>query len=1020
MSRVICIAGLAVLLALIIGLSVGLTRRNNSSSASSSSAQNAQGHPDLRGKWPFELSDIPKDERVTYGQLDNGLRYMLLPNDELPGRLSVRMHVDVGSIQEDDDQKGVAHMLEHLVFTGTENYPELPELDYTVQRLGAHNNAYTSFDETVYDVDLPNTDEETVNTIFGILRDMADRALLTEEKLEVERGVVLSEERSGDSVEWQIILDQLKFLLPDHRLTQRIPIGERDVIKSVPRQRIKDFYDEFYVPEHMTIVVVGDMMTFEMQKLVQDYFGDMEQPEAVGEKYPEMGSIPKGHGFRVSAMSEKEVVDDDLWLTTIKPWEVKVESRAFRTEHLPLALANFIMGDRFDILSRMEGTPIKGGYAGRDNFMHYLDWGDIVLVAKHGRWEEAVSILEQETRRAVEHGFTKFEERNVKARILSYYEDMVLMKDSRESSSLSWDLINTINGLGVFATPETDLEVLQESLQEITLDVMNREFRDYWSTKDLTLFLTTKEEVNEEMEVTLKQLYLDSQKVKVGPPPEREQVVWGYTDFGSAGTVVRDTMIEDLQIRQLTLSNNIRVNMKYTDFDSEYLYVVARFGTGKLEMPPRPWFDQFAEYVMDYGGLGKHSYEEVDKIFADNSVWVGFWVNGDDFDVSTEIIADDLLPALQLMVASIMDPGYREEAVREYKNDISADMNRLRHRLGGAMLFVEEYLWGNDPRFGVPTEEELLAFAADDVKAWLDEHLSSSYIELSLVGDFNLDDAVPDILSTFGAIPERDAAPLVVGEEERVITLPSTPTHQTFTYENSQIDKASSVVAFPIPHIEQDMSVNRRMQILADVLSNRLYDRIREELGDSYSPYAVEEASQVFHRGVIYAESEGESSVTKKTSEHIIEIAQFIASTLDDDEFLRAMKLKETDLADSLLDNSHWLYRVVWDCHEKPFKLDWARERDADYASITLEEIRSLAAQYLIPSNALRIDVMPEGAADNGTEGEGMDDGTGVRRLLPSHRATGLGAEDVKRKQGRKERMKAKHRRAREVAAVLS
>lgn len=162
MSRVICIAGLAVLLALIIGLSVGLTRRNNSSSASSSSAQNAQGHPDLRGKWPFELSDIPKDERVTYGQLDNGLRYMLLPNDELPGRLSVRMHVDVGSIQEDDDQKGVAHMLEHLVFTGTENYPELPELDYTVQRLGAHNNAYTSFDETVYDVDLPNTDEETV------------------------------------------------------------------------------------------------------------------------------------------------------------------------------------------------------------------------------------------------------------------------------------------------------------------------------------------------------------------------------------------------------------------------------------------------------------------------------------------------------------------------------------------------------------------------------------------------------------------------------------------------------------------------------------------------------------------------------------------------------------------------------------------------------------------------------------------------------------------------------------------
>jgi len=908
-------------------------------------------------------------------------------------------------------------MLEHLVFTGTANFPELPELDYTVQRLGAHSNAHTNFDETVYNVDLPNTDDETVQTIFAVLRDMADGALLTDEKVEIERGIVLSEDRSGDSVEWQIILDQLEFLLPDHRLSQRIPMGDRDVIQTVPRQRIKDYYDQFYVPQHITLVVVGDMMAFDMQNLVQDYFGDMERPEVVGQKYPPMGTIPKGHGFRVAAMSEGEVVDDDLWLTHIKPWKIEVDSIAYRTKHLPLILANYMIGDRFDTLSRQEGTPIKYGYAGRDNFVHYLDWGDIVVVAKHGRWEEAVSILEQETRRAVEYGFTKFELRDVKARIVSYYEDRVLAQDSRESSSLSWRLTNTINGLGIFATPETDLDVLMEILEtSINLDVINKTFRDYWSTKDLTLFLTTKEEVNEETEAKLKNLYLESQKVKIDPPEEREQIMWGYTDFGPSGTVVSDAMIDDLQIRQLTLSNAIRVNMKYTDFDAGYLYVVARFGTGRLEQPPRPWFDTFTEYVMDYGGLGKHSYDEVDKIFADNSVWVGFWVNADDFDVSTEIVADDLLPALQLMVATIMDPGYREEAVREYKADISADMNRLRHRLGGAMQYVKEWLWGNDPRFGVPTEDELMAFTSDDVRSWLEDHLSTSSIELSLVGDFDMDAAIPDILSTFGALPQRDAAPAMVGEEARTITLPTTPAHQTFTYENTQIDQASAVVAFPIPHIEQDRSVNRRIQILADVLSNRLFDRIREELGESYSPWAQEEASMVFRRGIIYSESEGESSVTKKTSKHMIEIAQFIASTLSDDEVLRAMKLKETDLADSLLDNSHWLYRVVWQCQEKPYVLDWARERDADFASITLEEIRSLAAQFLVPSNALRIDVMPEGGAGGGEESRGNE---GARRLLPRHRARrGLAAKNAKRN-GRKERMKAKHRQEREAAGAL-
>uniref|UniRef100_A0A7S0FNT2 Peptidase M16 N-terminal domain-containing protein n=1 Tax=Minutocellus polymorphus TaxID=265543 RepID=A0A7S0FNT2_9STRA len=1016
--RAVVLIGVACLLALIIGLSVGLTRKN-SSSASNSSALNSQGHPDLRGKWPHELSDIPHDDSVTYGQLDNGLRYILMPNGELPGRLSVRMHIDAGSIQEDDDQKGIAHMLEHLVFTGTKNFPELSELEYAFQRLGAHSNAYTSFDETVYNVDLPDTDAETTDQIFRIFRDFADGALLTEEKVEIERGIVLAEDRSSDSVEWQIFLDQMEYLLPDHRLADRIPIGEREAIKTVPRQRIKDYYDQFYVPEHTTMIVVGDMMTFEMQKLIKDSFDDMEQPEVVGEKYPEMGTIPKGHGFQVKAFSEKEVVDDDLWLTAIKPWEVEVDSKAYRAKHLPLILANFIIGDRFDVLSRMEGTPIKSGYAGRDNMFNYLDWGDIVLIAKHGRWEEAVSILEQETRRAVEHGFTKFEMRDVKARILSFYEDMVLMKDSRESSALSWDLIDTINSLFVFATPETDLQVLEEGLAQISLDDINKEFQDYWSTKDLTLFLTTKEEVDEDTEEALKRLYLESQEVKVDPPKEREQIVWAYTDFGPSGTVVSDTMIEDLDIRQLTLSNNIRVNMKYTDFDAGYVHLVARFGTGKLEQPPRPWFDKFTEFVMDYGGLGEHSYDDVDKVFADNSVWVGFWVNGDDFDVSTEVIADDLLPALQLMAASITDPGYRDEAVREYKADISADMNRLRHRLEGALEFVEEYLWGNDPRFGVPTEEELTGFTSDDVREWLEDHLASSFIELSLVGDFDLDDALPDILRTFGALPERDAAPIDVGEEAREISLPSTPSHETFTYE-SQIDQASAIAAFPIPHIEMDMSQNRRIQILTNVLSNRLFDRIREELGESYSPYAVEEASTVWRRGVIYSESEGESSVTKKTSKHMIEIAQFIASTLSDDEFVRAMKLKETNLADSLLDNSYWLYNVMWDSHQNPHKLDWARERDADYASISLEEIRSLAAQFLVQSNALRIDVMPEGTGgeETGEAETGDGDADGTRRLLPRHRRRQLDTNDTKQRGGTA-KMKAKLHKGRKANFAL-
>lgn len=333
------------------------------------------------------------------------------------------------------------------------------------------------------------------------------------------------------------------------------------------------------------------------------------------------------------------------------------------------------------------------------------------------------------------------------------------------------------------------------------------------------------------------------------------------------------------------------------------------------------------------------------------------------------------------MAANIINPGYRSDGVQAYHREIPSFMNYLKHTLGGAIAYVEEWLWGKDGRFLLPTsKEELLSYRASDVKAWIHPQLTSDYLELSLVGDFNPDAALPLILNTFGALPERDALAREVADEVRAIDFPPAPSHRTFTY-TSKVDKAAAIVAYKIPPIKEDIRLYRRINLLTNILSNRLFDTIRKELGESYTPFADADASSSFHHGYIWAESDHpEPDNTGKNSILIVDIAESLSASMTEDEFIRAKKPLQSDLEESLRNNRYWLFNVMWESQQKPWKLDWSRERDADFDSITLDELKILAAQYLVPSNAVRIEVLPvtEDVGDEEDDGSARD----LRQIL--------------------------------------
>jgi zinc protease len=222
-----------------------------------------------------------------------------------------------------------------------------------------------------------------------------------------------------------------------------------------------------------------------------------------------------------------------------------------------------------------------------------------------------VPLLEQEFRRAIEHGFMDTELAEAKANILNAYQEAVKRKESRRSETLATAIASSINDATVFSTPETDLELATAALEKISVESVHSAFKQFWKAAGYHLVLSTKSEPEGALG-ELASRYEDSKSVEVAPPAEREAIPFAYTDFGKAGKVATTVKIEDLDATQITLSNNIRVNLKQTDFEKNRIRIFARIGSGQLSQPKdKPLLDAFASAVYDGGGLGKHSNDEL-------------------------------------------------------------------------------------------------------------------------------------------------------------------------------------------------------------------------------------------------------------------------------------------------------------------------------------------------------------------------------------------------------------------------
>ena len=916
-----------------------------------------------RAPWPHETGDIPAHERATFGSLENGLRYVILPNSEPPKRVSMRLHIDAGSLYEADDQQGVAHFLEHMVFNGSRNFPDPKQLIPQMERLGiafgAHANAYTSFDETVYMLDLPNLAEPTLKLAFTVMGDFAGGALLKGEEIDKERGVILSEKNSRDSVQSRLMEQQFEFLIPDSLITRRFPIGIEEVIKKASRERFTDFYDDYYVPRKMTFIVAGDIEVAEMEKRIKDIFNEMKNAEQPAPE-PDLGEVPTDTGFRAAVFSDAEVATDDLSLLQINPAEVKSDSVAVRLEKLPLSVAHGILGRRFSILAKKENSPIQIGRASKGVWFQAMEFASIDVTPAEGRWQDAVPVLEQEFRRALEYGFTQSEFDEIKANLLNAYEQAVQREATLQSPELAMSVVSGINSLTSFSSPAENLRIMKLGLDKLSPEDCHDAFQEFWNTPDLTLVLTTAEE-KEDTQKKLLALYEDSKSEPVEALIEETKVEFAYSDFGTPGTILSEKRIEELDITQLVLSNQVRVNYKRTEFAKNSISLLARFGSGQQTLPKdKPGLSQLAGALLNAGGLGKHSEDDLRRILAGVNVGARFGIAETGLTLSGVTTPEDLERQLQLMCAYLTDPGYREEAMRQFQKALPDFYDQLKHDMSGAQAQMTQWLYNNDPRFTIPSLEAALSYTEQDVKDWVSPQLEKDYLELSIVGDLDPTELKQLLATTFGALPTRAETPSHY-PEALALQFPKTPQQKLFTYE-SKIPRAAAMVLWKTQGMGDDITKARRFNIIADILGNRMREKIREELGATYSPQAASQPSEAFPDfGYLF----GFSVAKPKDLATINTITLELGDTLGkegatEDELERALNPVLSQLQQSERDNGYWLNTVMSRSQAEPKRTKWAIERNDDYESINLKEINELAAKHLKSEQAIQVEMKPE------------------------------------------------------------
>ena len=784
---------------------------------------------------------IPMDPNVRYGKLDNGMTYYIRHNEKPDNRADFYIAQKVGSVLEEENQRGLAHFLEHMAFNGTTNLPGMTLRNYLQSRgikFGENLNAGTGIDQTIYMVtNVPTDLPGLVDTCLLILHDWSSFIALEEEEIDNERGVILEEERTTGGANRRVMEKVLPIMYPGSPYGERLPIGTKEVIANFTYQDIRDYYHKWYRPDLQGLIIVGDVDVDAIEARIKEMFADIPAPVNPAERTQFM--IEDNEEPIVAIASDPELTSYQVMMfhkQDVTPDSLKNDVSYWLSQYV-ISLVTSMQNDRLQELTQKSNPPFVYGYSYYDDY--YVAptkdaWTSVVIPKDAEGIEEAIAAMVAETKRMQQYGFTASEYERAKADFMKNIESAYNERNNTENSKYVNACLDHFISNEPMMDIETEYMLYQQIIPSLPLEAINSIVKEIIPQNNFVMTLLAPEKEGEVLPTEEELLAMYNNAMAVEVEPYVEEVFDGpiVAELPKPGKIKNEVVDEVFGTTEWTLSNGMKVIYKQTTFKDDEIRMSA-YSEGGLSALPQddPYTLQVLPEIITLGGVGEFSAIDLPKVLAGKKVSVYPQINTYSEGMTGFSSPKDLETMMQLIYLYFTAPRADEEA---FASEMQRTKAMLKNMELNPMITLSDSLnkvmYNNHPLAKRMTIEDYdNVDYAKAMEMYKDRFSDPNNFTFTFVGNIDVE--------TFKPLVEQYLASLKKNrrkESWKNVGLELTNEDYVTHYQKEMKDPKTSVYMIYNGDMEYNLYNQVYMSVLSDVLDIVYTKTIREEQGGTY------------------------------------------------------------------------------------------------------------------------------------------------------------------------------------------
>ncbi len=906
---------------------------------------------------------LPTDERLVTGTLPNGLSYIVVKHAYPPGRAAMWIHVSTGSLNEKDSQRGIAHYLEHMAFNGSENFPPGSVVDFFQSmglRFGQDQNAFTSFDQTTYQLAFPDVKPETLEKGMRFFSDVGGKLLLKPEEIDKERQVILEEKRTRAGGRQRIQDYVLEHLVPGSLIGQRLPIGIDATLLNVKRADFVDYYDRYYVPSNMTVMVVADTDTKLVIDQITKTFGGGEKKPKPMDQDPRVTS---SEGVRAVVASDKELTQASIEMMRVWPKQPPTTTVGDMRRDLVQQMGTMAFNRRIGAKLDKGGTAYLSARASGAQLFNTAFTTSMDCDGEASKWKEMIAEAASDLQRARLHGFTQREIDDIKREMVSQAERGV----SQESTMLAARILQSMNGSiaqgDTLTSAKQELELLNKLLPTIGKEEIGTLFAQHFDMSSVVFVAEFPSEMAGGVPSESDVIAEGKKALEAKPSAEAEESrpTALLSKVPTPGTIAEESEHAATKVTSGWLDNGVRFHYRFMDYSKDSASITISMAGGSIaETPANRGIAELAGLAWAKPATSTLTSTNIRDIMNGKKARAGGGVGLDTMTVSASGSPTDMEPAMQQAYLMLTDPVVEKSAFDQWKIRQLRGVEERKKVIDGVFFEVlaSTIYPETEVRTRPLTADEINKQTPEASQKWLRDAIATAPIEVTIVGDISKQEAMKLLTTYIGSLPKRERITSSTLDSLRHIARPTGPRTVEKTVD-TETDKANVAVGFYGCDMS-NVTDRRNLVIGSRIVSTRMLKLIREEEALAYSPRAS------FRPGVEFPGFGTFAMITQTNPTKIPRLLELTWKLYDDfakdgpseEEMTTVKKQMANELDEQMRQPQFWQAQTALTTY-RGSNLDDVMGASDYYQNLSAKRVQETFNKYYVPEGKMAIAVKP-------------------------------------------------------------